>query len=120
MALFFLCSLIPIACQTYIPTPVYPVKNQHGVSPTATATNLNGWTSTPTATFVPTPAYISGWGAGNPNNLAYGNGNIYVAEGGNTVNQVQVFNASTGASVTQWTGYGLGVFQYPIGVAVNQ
>jgi len=68
----------------------------------------------------PTPPFIAKWGVNAPNGLAAGNGYIYVAEAdGSSVSQVQIFNSSTNAPLTQWTGYGSNPFLFPDGVAVN-
>jgi DNA-binding beta-propeller fold protein YncE len=81
---------------------------------------LGGFTSTPTATFQPTPAFINTLTANGPNGIAYSTSLIYLAEGdGASVSQVQVLNAGTNAVVYNWTGSGSTLFQFPNGVAVN-
>jgi tripartite motif-containing protein 71 len=115
--------MVPLACMYNTPTSNYNSGSNSGgrnTTPTSTPTNLNGWTSTPTATLQATPAFISSFSASSPNGIAYGNSLIYVAEGdGASVSQVQVLNASTNAVVSTWTGSGSTPFQYPNGVAVN-
>jgi sugar lactone lactonase YvrE len=113
--------MIPLACNN-----ATPVSSGSGGGrsnpPTSTATNLNGYTSTPTATLQPTPAYVGtiSTGISAPNGLAYANSLIYVAEGdGASVSQVQVLNAGTNAVSSTWIGYGSTLFQWPAGVAVN-
>jgi sugar lactone lactonase YvrE len=120
-SLLLLALITPLACNNI--TPVSTGSGGGRVNPpTATATNLNGWTSTPTATLEPTPAYISTVASGisAPNGLAYANSLIYVADGdGKSVSQVQVLNAGTNAINWTWTGSGSTLFQFPNGVAVN-
>jgi hypothetical protein len=108
----------PMACmQTSNPTVGYGGNRMN--YPSSTPTNLNGYTSTPTATFVATAAFISGWVAEAPNGIAFGNSYIYVAEGdAQSVSQLQVFNPTGGSPVTQWSGYGSTNFQIPTGIAV--
>ncbi len=112
---------IPWACSSNS-TPTTPGVSNRFPQPTSTPTNLGGYTSTPTATFQPTPPFISGFGGAvtAPNGLAYGNSSIYVAEGdGSSVSQVQVFGLSGGSAVTQFTSYAGTNFIYPNGVAVS-
>lgn len=109
------------SCSSYqYPTsnrpPFYP--NQH-ITPTITVTA--------TPTFESTPAYIGSWVVNAPNGLAVTNSSssyLYVAEGdGASVSQVQVFNATGGSPITQWSSYSSGTtvipFQFPNGVAIN-
>jgi DNA-binding beta-propeller fold protein YncE len=121
LTLVLLGLMIPLACNNA--TPVSTGSGGGRVNPpTATATNLNGYTSTPTATLQPTPAYVGtiSTGISAPNGLAYANSLIYVAEGdGASVSQVQVLNAGTNAVNSTWTGSGSTLFQWPAGVAVN-
>jgi DNA-binding beta-propeller fold protein YncE len=106
--------MIPLACSK---SPTGPATPRN--TPTATPTTTSYPTVAPTQS--PTPPYITGWIVNSPNGLAEGNGFIYVAEGdGQSVSQVQLFNSSTNAVATQWTGYGGITFIYPVGVAVNQ
>ncbi len=117
--------ITPLACMYNTPTSGYNSGSNSGgkrVTPTFTPTNLNGWTSTPTATFQPTPGFVSTIASGisAPNGLAEANNLIYVAEGdGASVSQVQVLNAANNTVNSTWTGSGSTLFQLPNGVAVN-
>jgi hypothetical protein len=77
--------------------------------------------TTPTVALTLTPApFVAAWQVDAPNAMTEGNGFIYVAEAdGSSVSQVQLFNNSTYAPVTQWTGDGNKSFQFPDGVAVS-
>jgi len=118
-SLLLLGLIIPLACNNVTPISTGSGGGR-GNQPTPTATNLNGWTSTPTATLQPTPAYVGtvSTGISSPNGLAYANSLIYVAEGdGASVSEVQVLNAGTNAVNSTWTGSGSTLFQWPSGVA---
>ncbi len=125
LSLLFLGFMVPLACIYNTPTSSYNSGHNSGgknTTPTFTPTNLNGYTSTPTATFQPTPGFVSTIASGisAPNGVAEANSLIYVAEGdGAAVSQVQVLNAGTNVVSSTWTGYGSTLFQYPNGVAVN-
>jgi len=123
LSLCLLAAFLPIACSNVPPTYNNTDNGRfhNGAStPTSTPTNLGGFTSTPTATFQPTPAFVNTFTANAPNGIVYANSLIYVAQGdGASVSQVQVFNSSTNASTWTWTGSGGTPFQYPNGIAVN-
>ncbi len=114
------------ACNSSTPTSANGTGTRGSGAPTVTSTptNLNGYTSTPTATFQATPVYNSSFSVDAPNGIAYGNGLIYVAEGASVtetapVSEVQVFNASSNALSWIWTNAGGVSFEGPSGVASN-
>lgn len=72
----------------------------------------------PTATFQPTPAFVSSWPVTGINGMAAGNGYIYTAQAGDGVTEVQLFT-SPGSAAATWTAYGSTPFAYPNGVAVG-
>jgi sugar lactone lactonase YvrE len=118
LALFSIGLMVPLACMNTSPTAG---TGQRSSPLTSTPTNLNGWTSTPTATLEATPAFIATVSTGitAPNGLAYASPYIYVAEGdGASVSEVQVLTTSNTVHWT-WTGSGSTLFQFPNGVAVN-
>jgi sugar lactone lactonase YvrE len=118
LTLICLGLMIPLACNTY-PTN-YGSGNHHYQTATFTPTNLNGWTSTPTPTFQPTPAFVSAFAANAPNGLAYANSLLYVAQGDDaSVSQVSVYNSGTNGLTWTWTNYGGINFKAPNGVAAN-
>lgn len=80
-------------------------------------------TSTPAVSVTPLPNVIAQWtpsGIKYPNGVAYNSNSqlIYVAEGGDTVSQVQVLNTS-GVVQGTITQYGTVNFTEPYGVAFN-
>src|ERR1700677_1624788 len=108
LSLFLLGLMVPLACMNN--TPTYNSESNSGgggrnTTPTFTPTNLNGYTSTPTATFQPTPGFVSTIASGisAPNCLAEASNLIYVAEGdGASVSQIQVLNAGTNTVSSTW------------------
>jgi sugar lactone lactonase YvrE len=123
LTLLLLGLMVPLACNNVTPTS-NPNTGGRSDHPTFTPTNQGGYTSTPTATLQPTPAYVGTITSGisAPNGIAYSSGSIYVAEGFDgtgAVSQVQVYNATNNSLTETWTGSGSTLFQSPSGVAVN-